>query len=100
MALSLSSTELADSAERMASTEFWKQLMRILADDEANALIALERYLENEEHPDREEVMTLCLRWHARRVHRLLLLKNVQEARDYKTDNQESEVGEQVYGSE
>ena len=76
--------ELAASAEAMAGTDFWKRLVKAMAAHEANALVQLEQYLEKEEHPDREEVMTLCLKWDARRSFRRLLLANVEEAKSYR----------------
>jgi hypothetical protein len=101
--------QVAQSAETMATTVFWKMLMKALAVDEANVLAELDKYLATESHPDREEVMTLCLKWHARRAHRRLLEDNVSQARDFRKvlrdqvlqqfmDNPEQPVSEEVAG--
>lgn len=82
----------AESAETMASTDFWQELMGKLAGDEANCLLQLDDYLINELHPDREEVITLCLKWHAVRRHRLRMLDEVERARQMKTAFEESQL--------
>lgn len=72
---------MVESATTMASTDYWKLLVKVLVNDEMNCLISLDNYLWEQAHPDREEVMTLCLKWHAIRRQRRLLLDNVREAR-------------------
>jgi hypothetical protein len=67
----------------MATTAFWKALTGAMKVHEANALAELDKYLDEEPHPDREEVMTLCLKWHARRAYRRLIVDNVEQALKY-----------------
>lgn len=74
----------AESVETMASTDAWKDLMGKLAGDEATWLIKLYDYLSNEQHPDREEVITLCLKWHSIRQIRTRMLDEVEQARQIK----------------
>lgn len=74
----------AESAETMASTDAWKELMGQLAGDEASCLLRLYDYLIHEQHPDREEVITLCLDWKAVRQQRTRMEEKVEQARQLK----------------
>lgn len=62
----------------MAGTDCWKLLISEMEEYENRALERLGAYLADEVHPDREEVMTMCLKWHALRVHRNFLVGNVE----------------------
>jgi hypothetical protein len=75
----------AQSAETMAGTAYWKTLMRELAEEEARALRSLADYLKHEPHPDREEVMTLCLKWFAAHDLRLNILRKVTNVISFKS---------------
>jgi hypothetical protein len=75
----------AQSAETMAGTAYWKTLMGELAEEEAGALRSLADYLKHEPHPDREEVMTLCLKWFAAHDMRLSILRKVANVISFKS---------------
>lgn len=73
--------QLAESAKMVADSLIWKEVRSAIVNSEANCLIRLHNYLIDAEHPDREEVITLCLKWHAYRAIRRLLLGMIE---DYK----------------
>jgi hypothetical protein len=75
----------AQSAETMAGTAYWKSLMRELAEEEAKSLRNLADYLKHEPHPDREEVMTLCLKWFASHDMRINILRKVANVISFKS---------------
>ena len=70
--------QMADSATTMAATDFWKHLVALMVEQEADTLGRLYQYFKSEAHPDREEVMTLTLRWFAVKYHRLELLHELE----------------------
>jgi len=78
--------ELAQSIETMAGTDAWGRLLVAMTNLEAESVAKLEAYLDTEAHPDREEVMTMVLQWHARRAYRKMLLQNVEDAKDYRRE--------------
>lgn len=93
---------MAESAKTMAATDYWKLLKKVLLNDEFNSLVVLENYITSQEHPDREEIVSLCLKWYAQRRQRRLLLDNVEEARLVLTPepplSEEAEAVLQEYG--
>ena len=78
--------EMSQSILRMSSEAAWKEMTAALLAGEADQLTKLEMYLDSDPHPDREEVMSMCLRWYGVRMTRRILLRNVQEAKDFKKD--------------
>ena len=75
----------AQSAETMAGTAYWKKLMGELAEEEARDLRMLADYLKHEPHPDREEVMTLALKWFSNHDLRITLIRKVTNTISFKS---------------
>src|SRR5215471_6569466 len=72
-----------ESARLMSSTDYWKYLIGELDEKVEKALDDLAAYIDDEPHPDREEIITYCLKWHALRACRRLLLENVNAATNW-----------------